>query len=204
MIGYWTGKKRGHMSAEQKIKISEANKKFYSTHAHHQIGKPSPMIGRKHSLKTRALISRSQIGRKLSEEHKNKLRISSAGRKHSVESIKKLSLSRLGENNPAWKGGISKLPGYSNYNSKIRRQRLKGVPGSHTFQEWLLLKKQYGFKCPSCLIGEPEIILVKDHIIPIVKGGSNFIENIQPLCQKCNMTKFTKSTKYYFEVEIVK
>lgn len=88
-----------------------------------------------------------------------------------------------------------------NYSKKLflnsrRRALRKNAEGSHTLEEWELLKKQYGFTCPSCKKKEPEIRLTEDHIIPLVKGGSDYIENIQPLCKSCNCSKHTEVTKY--------
>lgn len=77
-----------------------------------------------------------------------------------------------------------------------RRLTLRGIGGSHTKDEWEKVKKLYSFTCPSCFQREPEIILTKDHIIPIKLNGSNNIENIQPLCRSCNSRKHTKIIKY--------
>jgi 5-methylcytosine-specific restriction endonuclease McrA len=68
--------------------------------------------------------------------------------------------------------------------------------GSHSFKEWERLKKAYQNRCLCCEKQEPEVILTGDHIIPISKGGSNFITNIQPLCIKCNQIKNSKSVSY--------
>jgi 5-methylcytosine-specific restriction endonuclease McrA len=74
-----------------------------------------------------------------------------------------------------------------------RRRALKaGAEGSHTFGEWETLKKQCGNKCLMCGEIEPNIKLTEDHIVPLSKGGTDYIENIQPLCLACNTRKHTK------------
>lgn len=73
---------------------------------------------------------------------------------------------------------------------KARRYaREKGAIGNHSLEEWNLLKESYGNNCVSC--GQNKF-LTKDHIIPLSKGGTDFIENIQPLCRSCNSQKHTK------------
>ncbi len=72
--------------------------------------------------------------------------------------------------------------------------RKKGVIGEFTFAEWELLLKQYGNKCPRCRSICDNFTV--DHIIPTSKGGSNFIENIQPLCFSCNASKKSNATHY--------
>lgn len=88
-----------------------------------------------------------------------------------------------------------------NLQTRLRRYKLKLI-GSHTLGEWETLKAQYNWVCPSCGRKEPEIKLTEDHIIPLKKGGSNNIENIQPLCGPCNSKKNTKIIKYSPEEEI--
>ena len=90
---------------------------------------------------------------------------------------------------PKWRAANKER---DNFHSRTRRARRKNAEGFFTFDEWKLLKRQYGYTCLMCGKKEPEIKLTIDHIIPLIKGGSNYIENIQPLCQSCNSKKYLK------------
>lgn len=74
----------------------------------------------------------------------------------------------------------------------IRRMRLKEIEGSFTLEQWQEMKQKYNYTCPCCGRKEPEIKLSIDHIIPITKNGTNWINNIQPLCRSCNSKKGNK------------
>lgn len=83
------------------------------------------------------------------------------------------------------------------YHLNLKRYALKkNNGGGHTYGEWENLLYQYNFTCPCCKKSEPDIVLTQDHIIPLSRGGSDNIENIQPLCKACNSGKHTKIVKY--------
>lgn len=70
-----------------------------------------------------------------------------------------------------------------------RMARLMGNGGEHTHDEWTALLERTGNQCLKCFRKPPEVKLSKDHIIPLSKGGTNDISNIQPLCVSCNSAK---------------
>jgi len=80
--------------------------------------------------------------------------------------------------------------------SHNRRAQIKASDGKFTALEWRALKEFYGFACLCCGRREPEIKLTPDHVLPLVLGGSNSIDNIQPLCLSCNSRKGAKHIDY--------
>ena len=70
-----------------------------------------------------------------------------------------------------------------------RRARLRGAPGRHTAAEWRKCVELAGSRCQHCGKAGTYRTLTRDHIVPLTRGGSNFIDNIQPLCYSCNSRK---------------
>lgn len=132
----------------------------------------------------------------LSLEHRRKL--SEAKKKNPVRYWAGKSRPK-GSLSANWKGGFSPYEALKrwriknrdkvNFLNKMRQRQLKGASGSHTLEEWNALKLFFNYICQGCFKSEPDIKLTEDHIIPISKGGSDNIENIQPLCKSCNSRK---------------
>lgn len=75
-----------------------------------------------------------------------------------------------------------------------KRRAIKAkAKGSFTAEEFSELCKKYRNKCLCC--GKKKK-LTADHVVPLSKGGSNDISNIQPLCNSCNSKKGTKTIDY--------
>ena len=139
------------------------------------------------------------VGRVKSDSEREKISAGNKGKTISDSAKERLREINCGEKHPRYKDGRAtgdNLQDYKRFKCLERYYRNKGAPGGHTFKEWQKLKSQYGFACAACHKGEPSITLTEDHIIPLVKGGSNNIENIQPLCKSCNSRKHTKTIKF--------
>ena len=91
------------------------------------------------------------------------------------------------------------------YCKTCRQQRAKtysarrtAAQGTHTKSQWLQNLSNF-VACPTCLRSWSAIpprpdkrykfVWTKDHILPLNKGGTDDIANIQPLCYQCNFGK---------------
>jgi 5-methylcytosine-specific restriction endonuclease McrA len=71
-----------------------------------------------------------------------------------------------------------------------------GASGDFSKEEWKSLKAQFDFMCLCCGSREPDIKLTVDHVVPMPLGGTNSIDNIQPLCGPCNSDKGQQIVDY--------
>jgi 5-methylcytosine-specific restriction endonuclease McrA len=72
----------------------------------------------------------------------------------------------------------------------MRRRVLKaGAEGSFTLKEFEDKCIEFGFRCAYCHTELSDFNVSIDHIVPLSKGGSNSIGNINPCCRTCNSSK---------------
>lgn len=117
-------------------------------------------------------------------------------RKRCEECAEKRRLARLRAYGPTWRtANPDKVKSYaeSYRTSGLKkewgnRRRARSV-GSFTAAEWNLLVWIFGNACAYC--GKRVASLTADHVVPLIEGGLNVIENILPACRSCNAHKHT-------------
>lgn len=81
-----------------------------------------------------------------------------------------------------------------NANKSRRRATKLGSKERHTAEEFRDRCDLYNNMCLAC--GESGRELTRDHITPLSLGGSDGIDNIQPLCRSCNSWKGLKTIDF--------
>ena len=119
------------------------------------------------------------------EKHERALQVAKKSRdSEKGKEYRKKYIEKLRKEKPQWY--IDKCrKGSCKYNY-LKRNKLAGVLDYEAIKEkWELLEN----KCQEC--GTTENITI-DHIKPLSKGGTNHIDNLQPLCKSCNSKKQDK------------
>lgn len=128
----------------------------------------------------------------LSRRHGPKSTQSERRRYHADPLFREQERQKSNEINRRWR----QTPrGKANNKAHWRRWRAAKLAavGGHTAAEWDALCVRYNHCCLAC--GQ-RVPLTEDHIVPLVKGGTDDISNIQPLCRPCNSAKGTQTIDY--------
>ena len=72
-----------------------------------------------------------------------------------------------------------------------RRSRRRNNGGTHTGKDIKRLYDRQKGKCAACVVSLATGYHV-DHIMPLIRGGSNAPRNLQLLCSRCNQSKAAK------------
>jgi 5-methylcytosine-specific restriction endonuclease McrA len=170
------GFQKGHkVSKETRIKIGNANRRPYYFICDY-CGKESITKLSAYNRKKRHFCSRECymkfVKEKLNFEEKNAYK----------------GIRKTGQSKQVYHQNYCKKNPKRIAHLKARRYaREKGAVGKHTLQEWENLLAEFDYKCAFC---RKKKELTKDHIIPLSEGGTDYIDNIQPLCRSCNSRKW--------------
>lgn len=151
-----------------------------------------------------------RIGIRMKEYNKrNRLKNNAYGKEHYKKNKEKINercriyhqnnKEREKENHRIWKLNHKDLVTEQNYRRRIDKL---GAEGSHIKKEWERKKKEYNYRCAYCGIHENVLKneykckkwwkLTKDHITPLTKNGTDYIDNIVPACISCNTIKHNR------------
>ena len=95
---------------------------------------------------------------------------------------------KVNAGNRAWR---IKYPERARKSDSIKKARRYNAPGSFLPQQITELYKKQKGNCVICKSTLHKKFHV-DHVMPLARGGTNYIENIQLLCAPCNMSKSDK------------
>lgn len=162
-------------------------KYFCSNECRHKSlkGKPSSNKGKPMSEDQKKLISKIRIEKGIAKGEKNP-----RWGKSKYKTIEEKQKAKLDSGRKSYRKNIKTRSFY--YRQLAHKRR--GTIGTHSKEQWEEIKKKNNYCCMLCGMQEPFTEqqyqkLTEDHVIPISKGGTNNIDNIQPLCKSCNSRK---------------
>lgn len=138
---------------------------------------------------------RKEIANKYAKKNKHKQDAWRDQHKDSVNKSKREYYQRNKDGvRQAIKNWFSRNNGKTQEYKRNRRARILNAKGTITDKEWKELCDRYGNRCLSC--GATNVKLTLDHVVPLSSGGAHTIENAQPLCLPCNLSKARKTIDY--------
>lgn len=72
--------------------------------------------------------------------------------------------------------------------ARLRRARMKGAEGKHTPDDVARILEAQGHRCVYCDADLHDGYHI-DHIVPLIRGGTDWPDNLQCLCAPCNLSK---------------
>lgn len=109
---------------------------------------------------------------------------------------------RTKDEHPRWEGGVdlseARRRWYQKNKARVaamaKERRLRELnAGQHTEAEWQAVLKQYNGLCAYRDDGHDcKGKITKEHIVPLIMGGSNTIDNIKPACSWYNSKKWKR------------
>jgi 5-methylcytosine-specific restriction endonuclease McrA len=156
------------------------------------------------------LLHRVEARRKYQEEHK--VEISEYKKSWAADNEEKVAASKLAYYERTREDIIARSKKWAESNpEKVRQAKTNNLRkrraarhashGNFTVREFKELCESYGNKCLAC--SETKAVLEADHVVPLTKGGSDNISNIQPLCGSCNRKKFVTIIDYRLSTNIL-
>lgn len=88
-------------------------------------------------------------------------------------------------------------PEYVQLCSARRRARKRNAKGSFTKDQWFEKCEFFNWQCYLCKKSLTVESAHIEHRIPLSRGGTNWIANIAPACETCNLRKSNKTEKEY-------
>jgi len=85
------------------------------------------------------------------------------------------------------------------HRAAVRRRRARelNAEGEYTTEEFTALCEYMGWQCTYCGYKLTPETAHADHMIPLSRGGSDYLDNITPACKSCNSKKHDKTTEEY-------
>lgn len=126
------------------------------------------------------------------EYKKNKERYAQYYRDHKEE-LNEYSRNYRRENADYWRKWKQDHPEAVAVSRQNDRAKRSANGGRISKRDWRRILDAFNHCCAKC--GSSENIHM-DHVVPLARGGANSIDNVQPLCQTCNLRKGAKTEDY--------